>query len=133
VARPYEITDARALGGGVYLLSLKGLADRDAADALRGQAVWARRADLPPLGEEEFYVTDLIGCAVHDQAGAQVGTVADIEHIAGRDLLVLSRPGGGEALVPLLPEFVTSVDLPARRVEIDAPEGLLDLAQAETA
>lgn len=125
--RRYAIGGAQDLGGGAYLLQLAGIEDRDAADALRGRPLFARREDLPPLEDGEYYLSDLVGCEVSTAAGAAVGRVRAVPQIGGQDMLEIERPGRGEALVPLRPEFVTAVDVAGRRVEIDPPEGLLDL------
>jgi 16S rRNA processing protein RimM len=123
----YEIGAVHDLGGGAYLVQLEGVADRDRAEALRGQPIFALRTELTPLAEDEFYVGDLIGCEVVTAGGDLVGRVRAVPAIGGQDLLEIERPGRKEALVPLQPAFVTAIDLSARRVEIDPPEGLLDL------
>jgi 16S rRNA processing protein RimM len=123
---PRKIESAQEVAGG-WLVKLFGVDDRDAAEALKGQALRARREDLPPLADDELYLDDLIGCAVVDPSGAPIGTVRKIESGAAQDLLVVARDGGRETLIPLVEPIVQSVDLDARRVVCDPPEGLLDL------
>jgi 16S rRNA processing protein RimM len=57
----------------------------------------------------------------------RLGTVEDVVSTAGTDLLVVRRDDGNELLIPFVSQFVPDVDLDARRVVVDPPEGLLDL------
>jgi 16S rRNA processing protein RimM len=106
-----------------YLVALRGVPDRERADALRGQEVQVERAELPPLGADEMYAVDLIGYEVSDPAGTVHGVVEDVEEAGPQDLLRLS----GGALIPLA--LVTEVQPEARRLIVDAPEGLFDLEE----
>ena len=125
--RKWELAEVRGLDGGLYLVTLAGVADRTAAEALQRQEVYARRDELPELAEDEVYQADLIGCQVFQPGHGQVGTVRAIEQMNGNFLLVITRPGREDALVPLVAEMITDIDLAAGRVDIDPPEGLLDL------
>jgi 16S rRNA processing protein RimM len=111
--------------GTVALVRFAHVADREAADALRGLGVYAAEADLPALGEGEVFLHDLIGLDVVTEAGEAVGTVGDV--LTGpQNLLVVRRPGRPDALVPDVDAIVTEIDLDAERVTIRPPEGLLD-------
>ena len=120
--REYEVDRAERVHLG-YLVALHGVADRDQADALRGQEVRVDRADLPALEEGEMYAIDLIGYAVSDPEGTVRGVVEDVEEAGAQDLLRLE----GGALVPL--SLVKEVQSQARRIVVDAPEGLFDLEE----
>lgn len=126
-ARELRVRGAQALSGGAFVLGVEGIDDRDAAEALQGATLLAVRADLGPLEEDELYVADLIGCAAVREDGTVLGQVTAVPNLAGQDLLALALPGGGEALVPYVPALVLAVDLDARRVVLDPPEGLLEL------
>lgn len=126
-ARELRVRGAQALSGGAFVLGVEGIDDRDAAEALQGATLLAVRADLGPLEEDELYVADLIGCAAVREDGMVLGQVTAVPNLAGQDLLALALPGGGEALVPYVPALVLAVDLDARRVVLDPPEGLLEL------
>jgi len=104
-----------------YLLSLEGVADRDQADALRGVEVAVYRAELPPLGEGEFLIADLVGLRAEDTAGNHLGEVAEIQRTGAQDLAVVVQ--GDEArLIPLVPELV--IEVSDSRVVFDPPEDL---------
>lgn len=112
--------------GTVALVRFGGIAGRDAAELLRGQRVYATEADLPPLGDGEVYLHDLIGLAVVTEEGEEIGTVADVLAGGAQPLLVVKRNGRPDALVPDVGEIVTDVDLDAERITIRPPEGLLE-------
>lgn len=108
------------------LMRFKGVVGREGADALRGQAVFADQADLPPLDEGEVFLHDLIGLSVVTEAGEAVGTVTDVLPGTAHPLFVVQRDGKPDALVPDVEEIVTTIDLDAEQITIAPPEGLLD-------
>ena len=102
--------------------------DRDAAETLRGSRLLVDRASLPLTGDpDEFHVHQLEGLAVELADGTAVGTVREIAHGPGGELLVVARPDAPDALVPFVREIVPTVDVEAGRVVLTPPEGLLDL------
>jgi 16S rRNA processing protein RimM len=114
--------------GARMLVRLSGVLDRDTADALRGSLFIVDSADLPPIDDpDEFYDHQLEGLAVRTVDGAQIGTVAEVLHTAAGELLSVRTPEGAEVLVPFVSAMVTSVSLAEGIVEIDPPDGLLDL------
>ncbi len=113
---------------GRLLVRLDGVADRDGADALRGGLFMVDSAELPPIDDpDEFYDHQLEGLAVRTVGGEPVGTVSEVLHTSGGELLAVRAPSGAEVLVPFVSEIVTSVSVDAGVIEIDPPEGLLDL------
>jgi 16S rRNA processing protein RimM len=64
-------------------------------------------------------------------AGVAVGTVREVLHGAGGELLVIDREGGGETLVPFVQQIVPEVDVPGGRIVLDPPPGLLEELEAE--
>ena len=123
--RRFEVARAERAHLG-YLLALRGIDDREGADALRGLEALVDRAVLPPAGEDEVYAMDLVGMAVVDAQGAPRGTVIDLE-TAGLQELLHVRNGEKVALVPF--GLVREVDEAARRIVVDAPEGLFELEE----
>lgn len=126
--RDFVVESAREHGGRL-LVRLAGVTDRDAAEALRGTLFVVDSDDLPPIDEPDtYYDHQLEGLHVRTTAGQDVGVVAEVLHTAGGELLAVRRGDGGEVLVPFVGAIVTSVSLDDAAVEIDPPEGLLDLA-----
>jgi 16S rRNA processing protein RimM len=104
-------------GGALKLESLRngvarfaGVADRTAAEAMRGTALTVPRSSLPPLGEGEYYHVDLIGLTARSEAGEALGTVVAVENYGASDLVEIERDGGRRFLVPLTPQAVPHWD-----------------------
>jgi len=107
-------TDARPI------LRLAGCDDRDAAAALRGQALEVGDAVLPPLGPDEFYAEELEGARVVD-GERELGVVRRLLALPSCECLEVARTGGGpDLLVPLVRDVIRSVDIAAARIDIDA-------------
>ena len=124
--RDYVVDSAREHSGRL-LVRLDGVADRNAAESLKGTLFVVDTADLPPIEEpDEFYDHQLEGLQVRTTAGAQVGTVAEVLHTAAGELLSV-RTEDREVLVPFVSAIVTSVSLADQTIEIDPPDGLLEL------
>jgi len=101
--------------------------DRDAAEALRGIKLVVDVGSLPPPSDpDEFHAHQLEGLRVELADGAVVGTVREIAHGPGGELLVVAREDLPDALVPFVTAIVPVVDLDGARVVLDPPEGLLD-------
>jgi 16S rRNA processing protein RimM len=114
--------------GGRLLVRLDGVADRNAAESLKGTVFVVDSQDLPPIEDpDEFYDHQLEGLEVVTTTGTVVGSVAEVLHTAAGELLSVRTAEEGEVLVPFVSAIVTSVSLADRTIEIDPPEGLLDL------
>lgn len=106
------------------LVKLSAVPDRTAAEALRGQYLLIPEAQAMPLGEHENYAHDLIGLTVETAAGETLGTVSEVLFTRANDVYVVAGPSG-ELLLPALREVILQVDLPARKMMVALPEGLL--------
>jgi 16S rRNA processing protein RimM len=114
--------------GSRLLLRLAGVADRDSADALRGSVFLIDTADLPPIDEADtYYDHQLEGLLVRTTTGLELGTVTEVLHTAAGELLAVKRDQAPELLVPFVSAIVTLVSLDDGVVDIDPPDGLLDL------
>jgi 16S rRNA processing protein RimM len=96
------------------------------AEPLAGCGLYLPAGALGPLPERTYYRHDLVGCEVRDTAGALIGRVTRVEGTLDRSYLVVPRQGG-EAMIPMVDGICVSVDVAARQVVVDPPEGLLDL------
>lgn len=108
-------------GGTLTLKSVRGgsngviarfaeVADRNAAEALRGTELTVPRAALPPLGEGEYYHIDLLDLPVTGEDGAPIGRVVAIDDYGAGDVIEIERPDGKRFMVPMRPEAVPSWD-----------------------
>ena len=99
--------------GALTLRALRGdiarfaeIADRTAAEALRGTALTVPRAELPPLEEGEYYHADLIGLPVLTRDGASVGQIVAVENFGAGDVVEIQRADGKTFMAPLRPEAI---------------------------
>ena len=129
--RDYTIESVREHSGRL-LLRLAGVVGRDAAEALRGTLFLIDSDDLPPITEtDEFYDHQLEGLRVRIVTGEDVGTITEVLHTAAGELLSVKSADGSEILVPFVSAIVTAVSLTDGIVEIDPPDGLLNLADLQ--
>lgn len=127
--RAHVVESARDHSGRL-LVRLAGVSDRGAADGLRGTVFVVDSEALPPIDDpDEFYDHQLEGLRVLTTAGTTVGTVAEVLHTPAGELLAVRADGDGdgEVLVPFVSAIVTAVSLDERTIEIDPPDGLLEL------
>jgi 16S rRNA processing protein RimM len=125
-ARALTVSAARPHGERL-LVRFAEVVSRDVAETLRGALLLVDVAELPPTEDpDEFYDHELEGLAATLTDGTPVGTVLEVVHGPGGDLLVLELDGGREVLVPFARAIVPEVDVAAGRVVLDPPEGLLD-------
>ncbi len=86
------------------------VADRNAAEALRGTQLTVPRSALPPLEEGEYYHVDLLGLPAVSDAGEALGKVIAIDNYGAGDVLEVERPDGKRFMVPMRPEAVPEWD-----------------------
>jgi 16S rRNA processing protein RimM len=115
-----------AKGDGMVIAQLSGVADRDAAEALRGLRLYAPRAALPAPAEDEFYHADLIGLSAQLEDGALLGTVIGVHDFGAGDVIEIARDAASPVLVPFTRAAVPVVDIAGGKVVIDPPDGLFD-------
>ncbi|UEM02086.1 ribosome maturation factor RimM [Skermanella rosea] len=109
-----------------WLARVQGVADRTAAEALRGVLLHVERDRLPPPeDEDEFYHADLIGLPVLRPDGERIGTVVALHDFGGGDMLEVALPDRRTAMVPFTRAIVPVVDVAGGRIVADPPEDLL--------
>ena len=99
------------------ILRLAGSSSRDDAEALRGLELGVPRADVE-LEEDEYWASDLAGCEVVD-GERSVGFVRRMSALPSCEVLEVDRPDGSELLVPMVRDAIRSIDVAARRIDID--------------
>jgi len=106
---------------GDIVAQLMGVADRDAAEALKGATVQVSRSLFPALDDNEFYWVDLIGMAVENPEGQALGTVKDMMDNGAHPILRVQPTGENaqEMLIPFVDQFVIKVDRDARKITAD--------------
>lgn len=126
-ARAFVIEALRPLRDDMLVARLKGVGDRDAAAALTGVEIFARREQLPPPDADEFYYDDLIGLAATTRAGASLGRVVGLSNYGAGDILEIAPDGGGETLLlPFTKAVAPEIDFAAGRIVIEPPHEIED-------
>jgi 16S rRNA processing protein RimM len=122
--RRFEIDATLRQDKDAMIVRLRGIDDRNAAEALRNLRLYVPRARLPETEDDEtFYHADLIGLAVVDMQGGSVGKVTGVHNFGAGDLIEVAPLGGGPTtLLPFTETVVRRVDIAAGRVVVDPPE-----------
>lgn len=120
--RSFVLRVVRVTPKGV-IARIDGVADRTAAEKLRGIDLYVDRSRLPPPGEGEFYHEDLIGLAVVSPDGTPIGSIVAVANYGAGDLLEVRLDGGKRTeFVPFKDAFVPTVDLASGRAVVIMPE-----------
>ena len=115
-----RVIKAREQGDSV-VATVQEVADRDAAQALKGARVFVSRASFPTPDADEFYWVDLIGLVVVNRAGVALGTVVGLLETGPHCVLRIQPPlaDAGECLIPFVSVYVDQVDKAAGRITVD--------------
>jgi 16S rRNA processing protein RimM len=123
---PVEIEQAWQHGDH-WVFKFAGSDSIEAAERFRGADLWIPREERGQLPDGEFFRSDLLGCAVRDlRTNEVVGTVKAFEQYGGPLLLVVES-GRREVLIPFVPDICRSVDVAAKTISAEFPDGLLAL------
>jgi 16S rRNA processing protein RimM len=121
--RTAKLTNVRP-GGDAYLVTFEGIGDRDLVrDQLTGAVVLVPKSTIAEAKANEAYVFELVGAAVHDDAGNVLGTVGAVLAGAGQDLLSIDTPQG-ERLLPMVPDTLRGFDKSRRVLTVVPIPGL---------
>jgi 16S rRNA processing protein RimM len=108
-----------------FVVRIAEVATKEAADALKGTQLFARREQLPSLPDDEYSYSDLVGLTVSDTGGTVLGTVKTVQNHGAADLLeVLLPSSSATVLIPFTMAAIPTVDLESGRIVADPPEGL---------
>ena len=118
--KEYRVEPLSAARGAV-LARIEGVADRTAAEALRGLRLYVERSALPETGEREWYEADLIGLAAVGTDGRDWGRVIAFHDFGAGSMMEVS----GGAMLPFTDAVVPEIDVPGGKVVVDPPAGLL--------
>ncbi len=110
----------------ILLLAFDGIADRNQIEELRDQLI-SSDVDLDSLAPGEYHFQQLIGCEVFQQNGELIGAVDEIVKLPGQDLLSVNR-AGDQVLIPMVKQIIIEIDVLAKKIVVNPPEGLLDVA-----
>lgn len=123
--RTFTLSVTGAASGAV-IAKVNGVADRNAAEALKGLELYVERSVLPAAEEGAYYHADLIGLAVSLATGEELGVVGAVHNFGAGDMIDVKRGGGQSELIPFTAAVVAKVDLAAGVIVINALPGLFD-------
>lgn len=110
--------------GKSILIAFKEYPDRTAAEKITGCRILAKKADLSDLGDDEWWIDDLVGLTAFKEDGTKIGVISSV--YSGATQLLEISDGSKEYLVPFVKALVPKVDIKAGRVEIVDMPGLLE-------
>ena len=125
LAAPKRIRESR-FHQGRPVIALEGIETMNDAEALAGTELWMPAEALGQLPQDTYYRHDLIGCEVRDTQDTLIGRVSRVEGTLERSYLLVPRKGG-EAMIPMVEGILVGIDIGARRIVVNPPDGLLDL------
>ena len=121
--RAFALEAVRPLKDDMVVARVAGVITREAAAALTGVELYARRDQLPPPGPDEFYHDDLIGLTAVTMGGAALGRVVALSNYGAGDILEIAPEGGGETLLlPFSKRIAVKIDFGERRIFIVPPD-----------
>lgn len=110
---------------GFVLLKLKGVESMEQADILRNHVLKIHRKDAVKLPEGSYFICDIVGLQVNDITGKDLGLLEEVLKTGSNDVYVV-RKEEKEILIPALKTIVKSIDLEAKQIIVDLPEGIND-------
>lgn len=105
-----------------FLVKVKGVDDRNAAEALRGMKLFVSRSQLPETAEGEFYYADLVGMTAKSSDGTVLGIVKAIYNFGAGDMLEIEKPDSDTEFVGFTNETVPFVNLKSRELTVEMPD-----------
>ena len=120
--RVFTLASVRPGKDGEAVAAFREIADRSAAEKLKGTELFVARASLPPAQTEEFYHADLVGLTAEDTLGRRLGRVVAIHNYGASDMLAIARDDGDEVLIAFTRENVPEIDVKSGRLVVAVPE-----------
>ena len=124
--RRLKITAFRPAKEGEAVIAFEGVADRNAAEALKGTELFVAREALPKPAEDEFYHADLIGLEVRDSEGRVLGKVIALHNFGASDVLEFSRPDGDSVHLAFTKETAPVINIAEGFIVVAVPEDAED-------
>jgi 16S rRNA processing protein RimM len=121
-ARAFNFTELRPLKDDMLVVRLAGVDQREDVEKLTGLQLFARREQLPPPSDDEFYWDDLVGLAAVTREGEGLGRVVALQNFGAGDILEIAPEGNGESLLlPFSKAVAVEIDFDAGRIVIVPP------------
>jgi 16S rRNA processing protein RimM len=108
------------------ILTFSSIDNRDEAIKLQGHSILVSRSSFPPLEEDEYYQTDLLGLDVLTEEGKIIGKINKFQDLGENSVLVIISSSGKETLIPWVADFIKEIDISQKKIIITPIPGLLD-------
>lgn len=105
-----------------FLIKFQGYDDRNNADGLRGKLLQVKRDDVWQLPPGHYYVFDIIGLKVFDDAGVLLGVVKDVLATGSNDVYIVEQADKPPLLIPALKDVVQKIDVPGGQMIVKLQE-----------
>lgn len=122
-----KVVQSSRLDDSRTLIKFEDVNDRDEAAKWNGFFLAVSRKDAVKLPKDRYFIADLIGLSVVDDARGELGTIKDIINHGASDIILVRRKGKNELLIPYLKTIVTNVDLDEGKMYVTLPEGLYEI------
>lgn len=123
--RPYTVISVKFFKGTV-ILGFEEVPDRNTSEAMKGMDILIDRSDAVPLGEDEYFICDIIGYSVESDDGVMRGELKDVLQTGANDVYVVGMADGREILIPSIKDCILKVDTEAKRIIVHLLKGMLD-------
>ena len=111
---------------GLLILSLGGVTKREQAEDLRRFEVAILEREAAPLAEDEYFIHQLYGLTVLTEDGIEIGKVREVLETGASEVLVVTRAGQPDGLIPMIHDVVQELDIAGSRIVVRLLEGLLE-------
>ena len=108
------------------IVKFKGMDDISAVEKYRKASILVARENAVRLKKDEYFIADLMGLKVRDEADAEIGVLRDVMETGANDVYVIDLTDGRELLLPAIKQCVLEVDVEGGFIKIHILEGLLD-------
>lgn len=108
----------------MVILKFKDMDDRNEMEKLRNCDILIDRKDAVPLGKDEYFICDLIGCDIILESGEKLGTLKDVITTAANDVYEVEKADGGEILIPAIKDCILETDIEKKVIKVHLLPGL---------
>jgi 16S rRNA processing protein RimM len=123
---PFAIKKLSIKGTNIAIATLEDITDSEQAKALTGQSLYLPLSYLPPLSGKKFYYHEVSGFSINDRRKGIIGQIDHVMDQSGQGIFVVHYQGK-EILIPAADEIINKVDRKKKIIEVELPEGLLDI------
>ena len=108
----------------MVILKFENMNDRNEMEKYRNSDLLIDREDAVPLGEDEYFICDLIGCDIILENGEKLGVLKDVITTAANDVYEVEKTDGGEILIPAIRDCILATDIEKKEIKVHLLPGL---------